>query len=148
LISLLTQGGSALLVMLAAPWLVRLFGVEEVGLAVTFVSVFGVTVLARSISRTLRASLQAAGDTTWPFYGTTVGSVLRLGLALLALPSGLVVLSVGGLTVAPGIGLGVAAVFAAILADFYSRMLVTGYRYRSGAWKVVARRSPVGQAGD
>lgn len=147
-ISLLTQGGIALVVMLAAPVLVRVFGVAETGVAVLFVYVFGVTVLARSVTRILRASLQAAGDTTWPFYGTVVGSSLRLVFALLALPVGMVVLSVGNWELVPGLGLGVAAVFAAILLDFYARLLVTAYRYRSGAWKLVARRSPVGQAGD
>lgn len=147
-ISLLTQGGLAVTVMVTAPLLVGLFGVEAFDLSVAFVYVFGVATLANSVSRVLRGSLQAAGDTTWPFYGVCVGSGFRLALALLALPAGTVVLSFGGWQLAPGVGLGVTAIFAGILLDMYSRVFVNAYRYSSGAWKLVARRSPVGRTGD
>lgn len=147
-ISLLTQGGLALLVMLAAPLLVSLFGVEAVDLAVGFVYVFGLATIANSVARVMRGSLQAAGDTTWPFYAICIGSFFRLSIGLLALPVGVVVVSLGGWNLAPGVGLGIAGVYAAYLLDMFSRMAVSTYRFRSGAWKLVARRSPVGQAGD
>ncbi len=147
-ISLLTQGGLALVVMLGAPLFVGLFGVEAFDLAVGFVYVFGLATMANSVSRVMRGSLQAAGDTTWPFYAICVGSVFRLSLGFMALPAGVVVLSIGGSQLAPGIGLGIAGVYAAILLDMFSRMCVSTYRFWSGAWKAVARRSPVGHAGD
>lgn len=147
-ISLLTQGGLAVLVMLLAPLLVAVFDVEAFDLAVGFVYVFGLATMANSVGRVMRGSLQAAGDTTWPFYAICVGSVFRLSLGFLALPAGVVVVSLAGWQLAPGVGLGIAGVYAAILLDMFSRMLVSTYRFRSGAWKIVARRSPVGQAGD
>lgn len=147
-ISLFTQGGLAAIVALTSPVLVDLFGVEASGLTVAFVYVFALATLANSISRIMRGSLQAAGDTTWPFYAVCVGSSVRLAIAVLALPAGVVVLSLGPVSVAPGVGLGIAGVFAAVLIDMYSRVFINTYRYWSGEWKAVARRSPVGAGED
>jgi Na+-driven multidrug efflux pump len=45
-------------------------------------------------------------------------------------------------------GLGLVAVFAAILGDMYTRALVNGLRYWSDAWKDVAREANVGTTSD
>jgi putative MATE family efflux protein len=126
--------------VLAGP-IVRLFGTEAVDLATAFVLVFALGVAGTSVAQTLEGALRGAGDTTWPLYGAAFGTALRLGIAALALPAGFVLLELGGTSLAPGLGLGVAAVFASILADLYGRALVNAVRFRSGRWKQVARES-------
>jgi len=126
----------------------ELFGAENVALTVEFVRIFGLGVAAFSVARTLRGGLRGAGDTRWPFYGGLFGTYLvRLPIAALALPAGFAV-SAFGVAVAPGLGLGLTAVFAAILADMYTRAGVNGLRYVSDAWKEVASRSDVGASAD
>ncbi|MFP4625874.1 MAG: MATE family efflux transporter [Natronomonas sp.] len=147
-ISIVLQGGTAVVIMAFAPVLVGLFGLGNLRLGVVFVWVFGIGVFAQSVERVMRGSLQAAGDTTFPFYGTVIGKGFRLGFALLALPAGYVVASLAGRSFAPGIGIGIAAVFLGVLADYYSQAIVCVYRYLSGTWKTVARRSAVGAAGE
>ena len=143
-IALVTQLLVAAVLFVAAPALARAFGASDVGLTVAFVRVFGVGVAGFSVSRTLRGALRGAGDTRWPFYGGVVGTYLiRLPVAALALPAGYAVTAFG-VSLAPGVGLGLTAVYAAILGDMYARAAVNALRYRSGAWMAVARRSEVG----
>jgi putative MATE family efflux protein len=124
------------------------FGTESVDLAVTFVRVFALAVGSFSLSRTMRGALRGAGDTRWPFYGTVAGSYLvRVPVALLALPAGFVV-TVGSVSVAPGLGLGLTAIYASLVADFTLKAGVNTARFASGRWKAVARASGVGAAGD
>jgi Na+-driven multidrug efflux pump len=67
---------------------------------------------------------------------------------VLALPVGTTVWF-AGVSVAPGLGLGMAAVYAAILVDFYIQAAVNTARFRSGKWQIVARRSEAsGTLGD
>jgi Na+-driven multidrug efflux pump len=54
------------------------------------------------------------------------------------------VVSVGGVSLAPGLGLGVPAVFAAILVDFYAKAAVNTIRFASGRWQAIARQSGIG----
>jgi putative MATE family efflux protein len=147
-IALVTQllvGG--VLVAAARP-IAAAFGPSNVGLTVAFVRVFGLGVAGFSVARTLRGALRGAGDTRWPLYGALVSTwVVRLPVAVAALPVGFA-LSAGGVAVAPGLGWGLAAVFAAIVADMYTRALVNAVRYRSDAWRRVAARAAVGTAGD
>ena len=104
-------------IFLAARPLAEVFGAGDVGLTVTFVRVFGVSVAAFSVARTFRGALRGAGDTRWPLYGGLVGTyVVRLPVVALALPTTFAV-SAFGLSVTPGLGLGLPAVFAAILGD-------------------------------
>lgn len=134
---------AVVLVVLARP-ISLAFGSEYVAETVTFVRVFGLGVGAFAVSRTMRGGLRGAGDTTWPFYGTLAGTyLLKLPVAFLALPA---TVSVGVLGVAftPGIGLGVPAVFAAILLDMYFRAVVNAVRFNSGTWRAIARQSDVG----
>ena len=62
-------------------------------------------------------------------------------MAALALPAGAVLLRVGGWSLAPGLGFGLPAIYVAVLLDLYGRAAVNVVRFRSGAWKGVARRA-------
>jgi putative MATE family efflux protein len=144
-IALVTQLLIAVAVVAAARPIALAFQTESVDLTVTFVRVFGLTVAGFAIARTLRGGLRGAGDTRWPLYGTLAGTwAFRLPVAFLAIPPGVVVLSVGGFDLAPGLGLGLVAVYVAILGDMYVRAGVNTYRFWSGRWKVVARESEAG----
>jgi putative MATE family efflux protein len=143
-IALATQLVIAAGIVLAAGPLARLFDAGAVDLTVTFIRVFGLGVAAFSVARTMRGALRGAGDTRWPFYGGLLATyVVRLPVAALALPAGFGVTALG-VTVAPGLGWGIGAVYAAILADMYVRAGVNTVRYAGGAWRSVARESGVG----
>jgi putative MATE family efflux protein len=147
-IALATQLLIAAVIFLAARPVAEAFDASDVALTVSFIRVFGVGVAAFSVARTFRGALRGAGDTRWPLYGGLFGTYLvRLPIAALALPAGFAV-SAFGVAVAPGLGLGLTAVFAAILADMYTRAGVNGLRYVSDAWKEVASRSDVGASAD
>jgi len=138
-IALATQLPIALVIVMAAEPIAMAFGTEDVGLAVDFIRVFGLAVAGFSISRTMRGSLRGAGDTSWPFYGMLVSTyVVRLPIAALALPAGYAV-TVVGLSIPIGLGLGLPAVFLALFADFYVRAAVNVVRFRSGRWRAIAR---------
>lgn len=138
-IALATQLAVAAGLAVAAWPLARLFGAEHVSLTVEFIYVLAVMIAGFSIARTLKGALRGAGDTTFPFYGTMVGNYLvRLPIVALALPAGMS-FTVFGLAFAPGLGLGLAAVYAAILGDIYSRAAINWIRFRSDRWKVIAR---------
>lgn len=129
------------LVVFAAP-IAAAFG-EQGALTVAFVRVFGLSVAGFSIARSMKGALRGAGDTRWPFYGALAGAwAVRLPVALLALPAGAVALPLVGPL--PGLELGVTAVFVAILGDTYLRAAVNYLRFRSGAWRRIARGSGVG----
>lgn len=140
-VGLATQLGVAALFAVFARPVALLFGTGAVDLTVAFIRVFAVGVAATSLAQTLEGGLRGAGDTTWPLYGNVVGTGLRLVVTALALPAGLVLGAVGGLTLSPGLGLGVAAVFAAILVDMYSRAAINAARFHSRRWQAVGRRS-------
>jgi len=143
-IALATQLLFGAVLVLAARPLAMAFGTQSPDLAVQFIRVFGVVVAGFSVSRTMRGSLRGAGDTRWPMYGTFVGSYLvRLPLAALALPTGFV-LTLGGLSLSPGLSWGLPAVFAALVADFYVKAGINTARFWSGKWKAIARASGVG----
>ncbi|WP_121820894.1 MATE family efflux transporter [Halostella salina] len=138
---------AAVIFALARPIAVA-FGTDHVDLTVDFIRMFGVGVGAFSVSRTMRGGLRGAGDTRWPLYGTVAGTYLvKLPVALTALPAGVVAVSVAGVTVDPGFGLGLTAVFGAILADMYLRATVNTVRFWSGAWRRVAREAEAGATG-
>jgi len=139
---------AVVLVALARP-ITLAFGAESIGLTVDFIRMFGLSVAAFSVSRVMRGGLRGAGDTRWPLYGTFLGTVVvRLPIAFVALPAGAVSLSLAGVTFDPGLGLGVGAIFAAILADMYVRAGVNLFRFQSGEWQRVARESGVGADAD
>jgi putative MATE family efflux protein len=129
---------AAVIVVLARP-IALAFGTDHPDLAVEFIRVFGALVAGFSVSRTMRGSLRGAGDTRWPLYGTVAGAYLfRLPVATLALPAGFAV-TLGGLSVTPGLGLGLPAVYLALVGDFYVKAAVNTARFWSGDWRGVAR---------
>jgi putative MATE family efflux protein len=136
-IALATQLLIAAVLLLAARPLAHLFSAENVDLTVTFIYVSGVVVAGFSVGRTLRGALRGAGDTSFPFYGTMIGNYLvRLPIAFLALPAGTAI-TLFGVSINPGLGLGLPAVFAAIWGDIYARAVVNWIRFRSGRWKAI-----------
>lgn len=142
-IGVITQAliGGAL--VLAAGPIAVLFRTGATDMTVEFIRVFGVAVVGYSIARVMRGALRGAGDTLWPLYGISLFTVARIAVAFLALPSGFVVLRAFGWSLAPGMGLGLAGVWAAILLDVYGRAAVNAFRFRSGEWRRVARDSAV-----
>ncbi len=140
---------AAVLVVFARP-ISLLFGTAHPELAVEFIRVFALAVAGFSVSRTMRGSLRGAGDTRWPLYGTVLGSYLyRIPVAFLALPAGFgVTVPLVGVTLAPGMGWGLPAIYAAIVGDYYLKAAVNTGRFWTGKWRDVARASGVGSAGD
>jgi len=153
-IALVTQLLIGAGIFLAALPIAQAFGAVNVDLTVTFIRVFGLSVAGFSVSRTLRGGLRGAGDTRWPFYGAVAGTYLvRLPLAFLALPATFVVgpFALGPLSipaVSPGMGLGLTAIFAAILGDMYVRAAVNFVRFRSGAWRAYGSKTPAADGAD
>jgi len=144
-IALVTQLLIAAVLFAAARPLAVVFGTEHVDLTVEFIRVFGVGVAAFSVSRTMRGGLRGAGDTRWPFYGTVVGTYLfKLPVAFLAVAPGAVLFGLGTWQFASGLGLGLFAVYVAILGDMYVRAAVNVFRFWTGEWKRIARESDVG----
>ena len=139
---------AALIILLARP-ITLAFDTRYVGLTVEFVRIFGLGVAAFSVSRTMRGALRGAGDMRWPFYGGLVGTYLvRLPLGAIAVPAGTAVLTIGGVSIDPGFGFGLGAIYAAILADMYVRAGFNVVRFWSGKWKQVARSSGIGRTGE
>ncbi|MFC3477896.1 MATE family efflux transporter [Halobacterium litoreum] len=144
-IALVTQLLIGAAIFAAAAPIARVFDAGDVGLTVTFIRVFGLGVAGFSVSRTLRGGLRGAGDTRWPFYGGIIGTyAVRLPLAFVALPVGFALsagpyalgpLAIPAVSFAPGLGLGLIAVYAAILGDMYARAAVNLARFKSGAWR-------------
>ncbi|WP_313693109.1 MATE family efflux transporter [Halorarum halobium] len=159
-LALVTQLLIAAGIFLAARPLAAAFNSEDLPLTVTFIRVFGLGVAGFSVSRTMRGALRGAGDTRWPLYGGLISTyVVRLPVAVLALPvaysvtvfAGPLATSLGlpeTVVPLPGLGLGLLAVYLAILGDMYARAAVNLVRYWSGAWKDVARRAGVGSTAD
>jgi len=147
-LGLATQLPIAALLVIAARPIALAFGTAHVDLTVTFVRVFALTVAGFSISRTMRGSLRGAGDTRWPLYGAILAIyVVRLPIAALALPAGFAV-TLGGLSLPLGVGLGLPAIYLAVIADFYVKAAVNTGRFATGRWRAIARESAVGTGGD
>ncbi|NEU59105.1 MATE family efflux transporter [Halorussus sp. MSC15.2] len=144
-IALVTQLLIGAVLFAAARPIAVAFGTNHVDLTVTFVRVFGLGVAAFSVSRTMRGGLRGAGDTRWPFYGAFAGTYLfKLPVAFLAVAPGVALFEIAGWQFAPGIGLGLVAVYASILGDMYLRAGVNVFRFWTGKWKQVARESDIG----
>jgi len=144
-IALITQLLIAGVMALFARPIATVFTAETVELTTEFIRVFALTVGGFSVGRSLQGALRGAGDTTWPFYGKILGLVGRLGIVALALPAGMTFTFLG-FSIAPGMGLGLVAAYAAILVDFYVQAGVNTVRFASGKWQIVASRSDAGGA--
>ena len=142
-VALAVQLAVAAVIAIFARPIVSLFGTEYPELATQFVRVFGLLVAGFSISRTMRGSLRGAGDTRWLLYGTVLGSYfVRLPIAVLALPTSFAIaVPLVGVSIAPGMGLGLPAIFLALLGDFYLKAAVNTGRFWTGKWREIARRA-------
>jgi putative MATE family efflux protein len=143
-IGVLTQGLVAAVLALAADPIAAAVDSPSPDVAVAFLRVFALGVIPYALARAARGGLRGAGDAMFPLYGVGLGTVARLVIAFAALPAGFVVATVGGWSLVPGMGWGLAAVFAAILVDWSLRALVNVGRFASGRWKQVARESAIG----
>jgi len=117
---------AALVVFAFAPQLARLFAEDPSVVAETtpFVRVAAISFVGYGLTRTFQGILKAAGDNRWSMYGRLFGQYLAL----------LPLVYVGSVT-----PLGIMAVYAAVIAEMWSSMLITGYRFASGAWIDVSR---------
>lgn len=147
-LALIIQIVLAVVIIAAARPIVLAFDASNVGLTVTFVRVFGLSVAGFAISRTMRGSLRGAGDTRWPLYGGLLGTyAVRLPIAAVALPVGFAI-PILGYSLAPGLGFGLVAIYVAILADMYTRAIVNVARFASGAWKTIAASAQIATKAD
>jgi len=147
-LALATQLLVAAVLALFAPLVARGFGTDNVAATARFIRVFALGVAGFALARTMRGALRGAGDTRWPFYGTIAATYLvRLPVTFLALPVAYTV-TVGPLSLSPGLGWGLPAIYAAILLDLYLKAGVNTARFASGRWRAVARRANVGQTAD
>ena len=143
-LALLIQVVLAVAIIAAARPIVLAFDASNVDLTVTFVRVFGLSVAGFAVSRTMRGSLRGAGDTRWPLYGGILGTyAVRLPIAAVALPVGFTI-PIVGYSLSPGLGVGLLAIYVAILADMYTRAVVNVTRFASGAWKTIAENAQIG----
>ena len=144
-IALVTQLLIAAVMALFARPIATVFTAETVGMTVEFIRMFALAVGGFSVARTVRGALRGAGDTSWPLYGKILGLAVRLAITALALPVGFAV-SLGFVSIQPGLGMGVLAIYVAVVVDFYIQAAVNVARFVSGEWQVVARKAEGGSA--
>jgi putative MATE family efflux protein len=113
----------AVVVVAFARPLARVFVSEPVtlSLSVEWIRTLGVATVVYSVFLSLRGSLQGAGDTRWPLYGSVLGI---FGFAI-------------GFSYVVGVvlGVGLLGVYAGFVLDYAARSFVAYYRFDSGAWK-------------
>ena len=144
-IALVTQLLIAAVMAVFARPIATVFTAETVGMTVEFIRMFALAVGGFSVARTMRGALRGAGDTSWPLYGKILGLAVRLAITALALPVGFAV-SLGFVSIQPGLGMGVLAIYVAVVVDFYIQAAVNVARFVSGEWQVVARKAEGGSA--
>ena len=144
-IALVTQLLIAAVMAVFARPIATVFTAETVGMTVEFIRMFALAVGGFSVARTVRGALRGAGDTSWPLYGKILGLAVRLAITALALPVGFAV-SLGFVSIQPGLGMGVLAIYVAVVVDFYIQAAVNVARFVSGEWQVVARKAEGGPA--
>ena len=144
-IALVTQLLIAAVMAVFARPIATVFTAETVDMTVEFIRMFALAVGGFSVARTMRGALRGAGDTSWPLYGKILGLAVRLAITALALPVGFAV-SLGVVSIQPGLGMGVFAIYVAVVVDFYIQAAVNVARFVSGEWQVVARKAEGGPA--
>ncbi|PSP53690.1 MATE family efflux transporter [Halobacteriales archaeon QH_7_68_42] len=122
-IALVTQLLIAAVMAVFARPIATVFTAETVGMTVEFIRMFALAVGGFSVARTVRGALRGAGDTSWPLYGKILGLAVRLAITALALPVGFAV-SLGFVSIQPGLGMGVLAIYVAVVVDFYIQAAV------------------------
>jgi len=98
---------------------------ETLSLATVFVAVGAVSALGLGLDGSVTGALRGAGDTAFPFLATLVG------MYLVALP----VAYTGTL----GLGIGVAALYLAMVVETWAPGALNYYRFGTGKWKSVSR---------
>ena len=144
-IALVTQLLIAAVMAVFARPIATVFTAETVDMTVEFIRMFALAVGGFSVARTMRGALRGAGDTSWPLYGKILGLAVRLAITALALPVGFAV-SLGFVSIQPGLGMGVLAIYVAVVVDFYIQAAVNVARFVSGEWQVVDRKAEGGPA--
>ncbi|WP_114578933.1 MATE family efflux transporter [Saliphagus sp. LR7] len=107
---------------------------DSLALTATFVQVAAVSVIFNGINGAAAGPLNASGDTRWPLYGRLLGLYgFALPLAFLGTTS-LAIPFVGTIP-----ALGIAGLFAALVAETLVPAVVVCYRFSTGRWKAVSR---------
>lgn len=117
---------AATAVAIAAEPLARVFvdEPEAIDLATAFVIAAAVTAIPLGVNGSVTGTLRGAGDTTWPFAASLVGSYLcALPIALLG-------------TVTP---IGIAALYVALVVEKLVPAGLNYYRFRSNRWQAISR---------
>ncbi len=111
----------AALVILLAPWIARVFvsDPETIDLAIPFIRVGALATIGMGMDGSATGVLRGGGDTTWTFYATAAG------MYLVALPLGIA-------SVATGVG--VLALYTALVAETVVPALIMLRRYAQGVW--------------
>ena len=121
-LAFVTVGGLAVALFAGAEWFVRLFTRDAATLAygTDFARAFAVATLAIAPYLSIAGALRGGSETRWPFVARTSGTIFFLL----------------GTTYVVGVrlGVGVAAAYVAIVADFAWRALLVGYFYSRGRW--------------
>ncbi|MHB8585898.1 MAG: MATE family efflux transporter [Thermoplasmatota archaeon] len=124
--ALMLMIGGSIPLMLAAPYVARLFidpAQDPVAFALgtTWIRTLVLAIPAIAIHFTAAGALRGAGDTRWPLYVSFFGLwLVRLPLAwYLSTP----------------LGYGMLGIWAAYVIEYYARATVTTLRFRSGRWK-------------
>ena len=128
-LSVATYAVFALIVLLNAERVVRLFvddpTGETVAIAVPLVYAACLAVVIRGVGGTYAGALDAAGDTTWPFYGRVIG---MFGFAI-------PLVYIGATT-----PLGLYGLYLAYFGQTIPPALVNAYRFRTNKWKVISEQ--------
>jgi Na+-driven multidrug efflux pump len=108
-------------VILLAPWIARVFvsDPETIDLAIPFIRVGALATIGMGMDGSATGVLRGGGDTTWTFYATAAG------MYLVALPLGIA-------SVATGVG--VLALYTALVAETVVPALIMLRRYAQGVW--------------
>ena len=128
-LSVLTYAVFSVIVFLNAERIVRLFVDDPTGetvmVAVPLVYAACLAVIIRGVGGTYAGALDAAGDTTWPFYGRVIG---MFGFAI-------PLVYIGATT-----PLGLYGLYLAYFGQTIPPALVNAYRFSTNKWKVISEQ--------
>jgi len=116
----------AALVLVFAPEIAVLFSndpsnIEQI---VPFVRIAAISAIGLGMFESYTGILKAAGDNNWTLYGNFAGQYIFL----------VPLVYIGSVT-----PLGIILVYAALIAETWSSVIISAYRYYSGQWKIVSR---------
>ena len=121
-LTVFTIGSFGVVLLLTAPWLVRIFVDDQVTInfGIKFLRALSIGAPILTIYGVLAGLLNGAGDTRTPFYGMLINQTLfKLGLSyLLSIP----------------LGLGLVGILIGLVVDFAGRALWVARRFLSEKW--------------